>query len=348
MTPDRKAVREALSTALKKYDVPALGVAVITPGGEVVEVAGVRKRGDDVKATAYDQWHLGSDSKAMTAMLLAVLVNKKLVRYDSTLAEVFPDLAGKMHEDFKPVTLEQILRHRSGLRANLPMSWHIFPAKGPTREQRQKATATLLADKPELKPGSKFHYSNAGYTIAGHVAERVGKASWEELMKQHIFEPLQMKSAGFGAPGSKEHVDQPWPHRDGGKPVPPGPNADNPEVISPAGRVHCSLPDWAKFAKEVLRGAEGKDGLLPASAYRKLVEPAEGEDYTAGGWIAGKSRHGPLLSHDGSNTMNHCTAILFPKPGVAVLVTCNQGGDAAMKATHDVRRAVVQALFKKE
>ncbi|MFO0841969.1 MAG: serine hydrolase domain-containing protein [Gemmataceae bacterium] len=342
---DQKSVQAALEKALAEHKVPALGAVVLTPDGEVGAVVGVRKRGSDVKATFLDQWHLGSDSKAMTAMLIAVLVHKKLVRYDSTLAEVFPELAGKMHDDYKPVTVEQLLRHRASLPSNLPFLWHLFPPKGPTNQQRERATKMLLSSKPPLKPDTKFQYSNAGYTVAGHVAEQVGKATWEELMKRHVFDPLGMKSAGFGAPGTAEKVDQPWPHDSAGKPVKPGPGADNPEVISPAGRVHCSLGDWAKFVRDVMNGAEGKDGLLPAGAYKKLVEPAEGEAYTAGGWGRGKAPVGYSLGHDGSNTMNYCTAAAFPKAGVAVLVVCNQGGDAGSAAARDVRRALVQALF---
>lgn len=346
---ERKTVRAALETALSEHKVPALGAIVITPDGEIGAVAGVRKRGSHVKATFHDQWHLGSDSKAMTAMLIAVLAHKKLVRYESTLAELFPELAGRMHEDYKPVTLDQLLRHRAGLPANLPGGWSKIPRHEPIRKQREMATAKLLSAKPDLPPGTKFQYSNAGYTIAGHVAERVGKASWEELMKRHIFDPLGMKSAGFGAMGAPGKVDQPRGHHVNGKPVEPGPNADNPPVMGPAGRIHCSLGDWAKFVGDVMRGAERKNALLPAAAYKKLVEPAAGESYTAGGWGRGESPHGYSLSHDGDNTMNHCSAVLFPKAGVAVLVVCNQGGkDEGGDATHDVRKALVRALFKKD
>jgi CubicO group peptidase (beta-lactamase class C family) len=206
----------------------------------------------------------------------------------------------------------------------------------------------LLAAKPAYPPGSKFEYSNCGYTVAGHVAEKAGKATWEVLIKRHVFDPLGMKSAGFGAPGDAAKLDQPWPHDSNGKAVRPGPGADNPEVIGPAGRVHCSLGDWAKFVRDTMRGAEGKDGLLPAAAYKKLVEPAEGEKYTAGGWGRGDSPRGYALLHDGSNTMNHCTALVVPKLGVAILVVCNQGGDAGQKATHEVRQSLARALFAKK
>jgi len=83
----------------------------------------------------------------------------------------------------------------------------------------------------------------------------------EELMQAMLFEPLGMNSSGFGAPGHSGKVDQPWAtKRDcspGFEPVPPGPQADNPPAIGPAGTVHCSLADLAAYAAFHLTGEEG-------------------------------------------------------------------------------------------
>src|SRR5262245_52681073 len=94
-TSDRLAA--VLEAVRKKRDVPALGAAVVNERGAVaVAVVGVRKRGDDTPATADDQFHLGSDTKAMTAALVALFVEKGDLDWDSTLGGTFPDLAGDM------------------------------------------------------------------------------------------------------------------------------------------------------------------------------------------------------------------------------------------------------------
>jgi CubicO group peptidase (beta-lactamase class C family) len=314
-----------------------------------VAVAGERKKGSGVMVTVDDRFHLGSDTKAMTATLIAILVEKKLLSWDLTLEKAFPELAGKMTADYRGVTLEQLLRHRAGLPGNLREA-ALIPEKLEIRKQRQELVTRALTGKPAAKPGTKFLYSNVGYVVAGAMAERAAGAPWEDLMRKDLFGPLKMTTAGFGAPATEGKIDQPWGHTTLGDPIDPDPLADNPPVIGPAGRVHCSLGDWAKFVADQLNGAAGKDGLLPAAAYRKLLEPAApGEDYTAGGWAVEKKPYGRALRHDGDNTMNHAAALLVPGADLAVLVVCNQGGirgKPAEKATHEVLDALLAKLLK--
>lgn len=344
---DENTLQSELDEARKTHDVPALGAAIVSSKGlQTLAVAGVRKKGSDVKVTKDDRFHLGSDTKAMTATLIAALIHQKLLSWDDTLEKAFPGLAKKMHDDYKPVTLELLLRHRGGLPANLPEGWESISRKDPLRKQRSDVAARTLTRKPFVAPDTEFTYSNVGYVLAGALAERAGKATWEDLMRKHLFTPLKMSTAGFGAPGTKGKVDQPWSHDSAGKPTEPGPNSDNEPVMGPAGRVHCSLGDWAKFVADHLAGANGKDGLLPAAAYAKLHEAVKEENYSPGGWLSFRGPNGLLLTHDGSNTRNYATLFVFPKRDVAILVVCNQGGDAGKKATHQVRDRLRKQLVQ--
>jgi hypothetical protein len=147
--------------------------------------------------------------------------------------------------------------------------------------------------------------------------------------------------------GTPKKLEQPWPHDAKGEPIEPDERADNPPVLGPAGRLHCSLGDWAKFVADQLKGARGADGLLPASAYQMLHRPARaGARLSAGGWAALSTPRGWIIAADGSNTLNYSTAILLPGPDLAVLVVCNQGGDPGMKACHQARDALLARLFR--
>lgn len=332
----------------RQHDLPALAAAVVTSKGLVAAVAvGVRKRGGDVRVTPHDRFHLGSDTKAMTATLIGRLVEQGELRWDDTLGRHFPQLASP---ELRRVTLEQLLTHHAGLPANLKDGWGRVPHDLPVREQRQRALEWTAEGRLEGEPGKKFEYSNLGYVIAGHLAERAGNASWEELMAARLFRPLGMGSAGFGAAGRPGAVEQPWPHTRDGKPVEPGPHADNPSVMGPAGRVHCSLPDWARFVADHLRGARGEPGLLRAETYRKLhATPYPDRFYTVGGWggrARGPRAGGPVLAHDGSNTLNHASAWLAPARDFAVLVATNQGGEPAGKACHAAEDAIIREFLK--
>ena len=338
-----RSVALSLKPILSKYGVPALAGAIVTSRGlGPCGVVGVRKSGTTLPATLNDVWHIGSDTKAMTAALVGLLVEQGAVTWDTPVAEVFPEMAAAFHPDFKGLTLRQLLSHRGGVRENLDWS-RLSKSGGTVREQRLRAVRLGLAEKPESAPGSRFLYSNLGYVIVGAVIERKTGHAWEEALRERVFNPLGMAGAGFGGTGTPGLVDQPWGHTGKGQPVAKnGPEADNPPVLGPAGRVHCTLADWALFVSDQLRGARGQSGLLKAETYRTLQTPASGGDY-AFGWMAVERPWGggTVLTHSGCNTMNFAVAWLAPKRDFAVIVCCNQGGGDAAKACDEAAAALI-------
>ena len=111
----------------------------------------------------------------------------------------------------------------------------------------------------------------------------------------------------------------------------PGPTADNPPAIAPAGTVHATLGDWGRFVSLHLRGARGEEGeFLPPKAFRRLHTPPEGQTYALG-WDTGRRpwAGGRVLTHAGSNTMWYCVTWLAPEKDFAVLVATNRGNAAA-------------------
>ncbi|MDF1700360.1 MAG: serine hydrolase, partial [Planctomycetota bacterium] len=120
--------------------VPALTAIVISSRGTLARgTVGVRKRGAPTKVGADDLWHLGSCTKTMTATLIGRLVDQKKLRFDLTLGEAFPKLAKTMHADWKAVTLDLLLRNRSGMPADLGRDglWgRLYAHQGTPREAR--------------------------------------------------------------------------------------------------------------------------------------------------------------------------------------------------------------------
>jgi CubicO group peptidase (beta-lactamase class C family) len=333
--PDPKVV-ELLETIRAKHNLPGM-VGGVVVGDELTAVGavGVRKVGEDVEMTVGDRIHIGSCTKAMTATCVAGLVEQGKLRWDSTLAEVFPEFNAKFHENLGSVTLEQLLTHRSGLPANGP--WGALAGET-TTDQRRDLLKRWASWDPPHPPGRKFEYSNSGYAFAGLMAEQVTGKSWEDLMRIALFQPLKMETAGFGPPGEKDQIEQPWGHSADGQPT----QVDNAPSIGPAGTVHCSIPDWAKFVGLHLRGAQGKGALLKSETFRKLHTPiAENEDY-AFGWAAVERpwAGGLALTHSGSNTMWYATVWIAPNRNFATLVAINQGGAVAARAADEASAAL--------
>lgn len=360
-----------------KGNVPGV-VAAVVEHGRIVAIgcAGVRKHGDATPITIDDRMHLGSCTKAMTATLAARFVEAGKLRWDSTLAELFPSV--EMKPAWRAVTLEQLLTNRAGAPAELDADglWsRLWKRKGTPVEQRRELLVGVVAREPVAPPGTKFVYSNAGFAIAGHALETLAKTPWEELMQTELFAPLGITTAGFGVPGTPGKLDQPLGHV-GNHPIDAGPEADNPPAIGPAGTVHMAIGDWAKFvalhleaerariAGEASASANGDDArgasgatsnstsasstakpYLTAASFAKLhTVPAGAENDYAMGWgVASRPwADGLVLTHSGSNTMWFCVTWLAPKRDFAVLVCCNEGGDDGAKFVDGIAGAVIQ------
>jgi CubicO group peptidase (beta-lactamase class C family) len=323
----------------QKYDLPALAGAIVTSKGlSAAGAVGVRKYGTDTPVTVEDQFHLGSDTKAMTATMLATFVEEGKLSWNTTLEQVFSELVPKMNPAYRKVMLEQLLSHRAGF---TDASWpkgkdfgDMYKLPGTPREQRAAYVAVVLSEPPVSEPGSKYLYSNRSYAVAGAMAEKVADDSWESLMQKRLFQPLGMQSCGFGAMGSLDgsdakKIDQPWQHTlilKWHRAIEPSPQADNPPVIGPAGTVHCSIIDWGKFVTAHLRGEAGEPGILKPETLRRLHTPPFGGEYAYGWLVTDRPwAGGRALTHAGSNTMNFAIVWMAPAKDFAVLVMTNQG-----------------------
>lgn len=338
--PADEAINDLLAPIREKYEVPGL-VGAIVARGKVVAIGavGVRKQDSPEPITVADHMHLGSCTKAMTATRLAMLIEQGKLRWDTTIGESFPDLKSAIHPDFQAVTLLQLLTHRGGVPANGP--WRAL-GEGSTTEQREVLLQRVLKDAPLSPPGTEFLYSNAGYAIAGLMAERATGKSWEELMRAGLFAPLGMTSAGFGPPGEKGTVDQPWGHTDDdGKYN--SRQFDNAAALGPAGTVHASLGDWGKFIALHLGTQPAGNPLLQPTTLQKLHEPHGKERYACGWHLVDRPwAGGTALTHNGTNTYWFAVAWLAPKRDFAVLVATNCAGKQASQACDKAAWALIQ------
>lgn len=344
-----RVVSDALKPIRQEYRVPAIaGVILTSKGVENCGVAGSRKSGTGIPVTVNDKWHLGSDTKAMTAALVGRLVEQRLLRWDTTVADVFPELASTFHPKAKGITILHLLSHRAGLPENL--NWVSLSDHGTVQEQRVQALKQGLAENPKSNPGDKFQYSNLGYVIVGAIIEKVTGLSWENAIQDKVFKPLEMKSVGFGGTGTPGQIDQPWGHSVGGRPTSAnGPSVDLPQVMAPAGCVHCAIQDWARFVTDQLRGARGEPAFLKQSTYQMLHTPPYGGDYGLGWGVTERSwGGGTVLHHTGCNATNYANVWLAPKMDFAILVCVNQGDDTAFRASDDAVVALIKLHVSKK
>jgi CubicO group peptidase (beta-lactamase class C family) len=324
---------------------------------------GVRKFGDTTPVTINDQWLLSSCTKAMTATVVAMLIEQGKFTWTTTMAEIYPELKDRMLPKYRGVTIIELLSHHAGLSDNTtPPGTDLaywYGLTGPITQQRYEFTKDFLCqpESPEVdalpKPGATYLYSNAGYVILGAVAEKITGKSWENLITTLLFQPLGMTTAGFGAMGTDNQVDQPRLHSYADNQVNPISVEDAlhlaglSPVLWPCGGVHVSLEDWAKFVTMHLEGEKGGSQLLKPETFKILHTPpfdASGQGYALG-WIVQSNpwTDGMVLTHNGSILVNYAEVWILQGSDLAVLVTTNIGPPYCGSAC----REVIQALFSK-
>ncbi len=312
--PSIKDLKAQLETVRVAEHLPALGFAAWRHGKLVaLEVTGTRKADDPTHpVTVDDQWHLGSDTKAMTATLIGIYVDRGVLHWDDRLDKLFAGT--KVDPGYAAITLDQVLQHRSGAPPNID--------PGDRALSRAAVVAKILARSPDHAAGT-FLYSNVGYVIAGAALERATGKTWEQLMRDELFAPLHMTSCGFGPPGDPVKIDEPWGHLDDQPVSPDDPYADNPPSLGPAGTVHCSLSDWGQFL--AIHAAPSTPLVSVATMEHLHTAPTGDKDRYMAGWMIDQVQPGVFrLGHEGSNGMWHAVAIVKPTYDVAIAIVANR------------------------
>jgi D-alanyl-D-alanine carboxypeptidase len=268
------------------------------------------------------RYHIGSDTKSMTATLVAILIeNGDISGWDATLGSLLPNTApGTPYEE---VTLKQLVSSLSGLPANPTGLYRTYQGAGDIKAQRAACAAEALATAPEADPGTSFIYSNWGFVVVGHVLEVLTGRSWEALLRERLFAPLGIAldadaSSFTGAP------DTPLGHDDAHTPCDPATTAwgcDNDPVLGPAGTFSGPVAATSAYFAWHLRCHNGEfmvneTSPLPQAACVAMHQPADPSigDYgfgwfcTSRDWAGGDS--GLVCSHTGSNTLNYFVAWL--------------------------------------
>jgi len=326
---DSVTLQEQVDALRQKTGLIGVGVTVMVDGKIIAAAAsGERKKGSGVAVTVDDKWHHGSITKSMTATVIAKLVERGSLAWDTPLPDLLPEMAADMDAGWKEVTLHHILSHSAGLPANFPLRvMSLWPEDAEAlREARREELAKVLAKPPKSVAGEAFVYSNVGYTLAGFIAAENAETNWESLMEQELFAPLKLDSAGFGPPQGAGEIDQPWGHRVQLLwKVPVDKHADNTPVIGPAGIVQMSMADLATYGWEHLRGERGHSTLLKSDTFQRL-HTAVISDYGYG-WVCEKNKWGEdrVFWHNGSNTLWYSLLALVPSKNAVLVLVCNDG-----------------------
>ncbi len=256
---------------------------------------------------------IGSNTKAMTSVVAARLIERGAIRWDTRIGEALPELQATMLPAYAGVTLEQLLAHRGGVRpytgsddldafaAFLQATTDTLPTDEAGR--RLYLAAHVLQQPPldGVVPGSTFSYSNAGYVVAAAMLERATGRSFEALFDAEITQPLEVA----GRWGRPELAGAAQPHGYWGQPgrltlaEPEDPDVQAwLDTLAPAGLFATTARAYATWLQWNLRALAGAATPLPAGYVQRLRALAAG-DYAVG-WAASTLAGRTVLVHDGA------------------------------------------------
>jgi len=338
LTSERiEALRSFIEASMKKFDVPGAGFALIDQGKVVYEGGiGVKQLGKRNRVDANTLFMAASNTKGMTTLLLAKLVDEKKLEWDEPVTKVYPDF--KLGDE---ATTQQVeIRHLICACTGMPRQdyeW-IFEYK----KFKPDSTFTLLSGmRPTSKFGEVFQYSNlmasaAGY-IGAHVYEPGGEsgAVYDRAMESQIFKPLGMKNTTFDMEKA-QHGNFASPHSDdidGRTGVIKMDENYSVVPFRPAGGVWTSAHDMTQYALLELRRGKLADGRQFVSEENLLMRRKPqipiGEDQTYGMGLEVNNHWGiPIVHHGGSLFGYKSDWLILPDAsiGAVLLTNADRGG----------------------
>lgn len=318
------------------WQVPGLALAVVR-GDEVLlaEGFGLRDVAGGLPVTPDTLFAIGSSTKAFTATALGLLVDQGRLDWDRPLREYLPFF--RMHDPLagERITPRDLLCHRSGLPRH-DLVWYGSDAS------RRELVERIRHLEPSKDFRSVWQYQNLMFAAAGLLAGELAGSSWEELVRQQIFEPLGMRSANFSVLASQQAPDHALPYRldsDGRVVQVPFRRLD---AVGPAGSINASLRELSAWVRLQLSGGKvGERQLVSPATLAQIHTPhmvvpeapplifEEVQPLGYGlGWFV-QSYRGRRLVHHGGNIDGFSALVSFlPQQQIGVAVLSNLDGNA--------------------
>jgi CubicO group peptidase (beta-lactamase class C family) len=206
---------DVLFSGVTSPDLPGLAVLVRQNGKTVLERGyGVTDLRTKSKIDAHTNFRLASFTKQFTAMAIMLLAHDGKLRYDETLAEIFPDFPAYG----KSITVRNLLSHTGGLPDYEDLMEAAEKVNGPIwspEKQIQDAEVMELLKKEKsgkFAPGSSWSYSNSGYVVLGLIVDKVSGKSYGDFLRERIFAPLEMTHTVVYQKGKNEVVNRAFGH----------------------------------------------------------------------------------------------------------------------------------------
>jgi CubicO group peptidase (beta-lactamase class C family) len=312
-----------------EWNVPGLALGIVQDGKVVMANGyGYRNLEEKLPFTTKTLFPIGSTSKSFTALALAILKDQGKLDWDDRVRQYLPSYELQDPVASERMTLRDLLLHRSGL-ARHDMLWY---SSDFTRKQVFDRLKYL-----EMGKGFRntFQYNNLGYMTAGYVAGEVAGTSWEQLVRDSILAPLEMKTTNFSDAESQKSPDYALPYDEVAGKVQRIPFVSA-EAVGPAGEIHSSLDEVLHYAEMLLANGKYNGKQIVSEANLKTIQspqilmgaPSSYPELTPAsygmGWVIQAYRGHRYVWHNGGLDGFYTLIALFPDDHLGVVVFTNR------------------------
>lgn len=313
------------------WRVPGLAVAIIKDGQVAyLKGFGFRDAAQTLPVNTDTLFRGASTTKAFCAALVAMLVDEGKLAWDAPVTTYLPELRFAGGDEYRSVSLRDMLSHRTGLPRHELLWYH-----------NQTLTAQgLLARVPFLELSAplraKYQYNNLMYALAGLAIERVTGQTWQAFAKTRLFDPLGMSRITLSAPEMAQDDNHAVGHTTRARKLLPIPLRHDP-LLGPAGAVNASITEYAKWVQLQLgQGQFGGRRLVSTTSMAAMWEPLiltsdtpRAPDFQRGhyglGWRIDRYRDTLRVAHGGDLNGFTPRVVLLPQKNAGLVIMVNHG-----------------------
>jgi CubicO group peptidase (beta-lactamase class C family) len=345
-----------VAVVMNDWKIPGMAVAILKDD-EVIHKKGFGTKSPErfLPVDENTVFQIGSVSKSFTAALIAMLVDEGKLNWNDKVIDHLSDF--KMYDSLaaKSLLVKDIMTHRSGLREQ---AGTYIPNLGYDRNDIYKFLAYL---KPKTELRSTYAYNNITFVIAAKLIEKYTGKSWEENIRQRIFEPLGMTNSSVNEDGflNSENrsmscefeydngIKNKWLYGD-----------DQAlfwlTIIGPAGSINSTATDLIKWAKfHINKGKVNEKELISEKNVKylhtgQLITSMDSVRITAYGhcWFIEQTNRYRLYFHTGT-TWGFTTLCAFvPEINLGIVILANSESPGAPRYTI-MRSAIDWFMFGK-
>ncbi|HAZ32024.1 MAG TPA: serine hydrolase [Dehalococcoidia bacterium] len=328
-----------VTATMNEWKVPGLAIAIVKEGKVIFsEGFGLRETEKGLKVTPETIFAIGSSSKAFTTIAMGILVDDGRLNWDRPLRHYLPTF--KLYDPLasERMTPRDLITHRSGLPRH-DLMWYN------TAFSRQEIFNRLQYLAPSKDFRTYFQYQNLMYMTAGYLVGELSGSSWEEFVKERIFNPLEMASSNFSVRESQQTSDFALPYTEKDDKIMEIPFR-NIDVVGPAGSINSSVSSLANWLllhlgkgryKQVQIISEGNLNQMhtPQMVIQEMVQSLAaftrydevGHASYGLGWFVQPYRGHNLIHHGGNIDGFSALVSFMPQQGIGVVVLTNLNGN---------------------